>query len=579
MAIMIPPYIDNKCKSLGEKLLFNIFKNSNFTKDWIILHSLNLASHSKRLYGEIDFLLLIPKGGIYVLEVKGGDVKCLEGIWYFTNRYNETFTSNLGPFNQARDAMFSLRNAIRTRYGRNHKFNNIICGFLCAFPNVVFNKDSVEYDEWQIIDKDKIDIGLEGFFSNLIQKYTEKFSLQPWFTKTKSLPEKEDLEELTDYLRGDFERLRTLSEKVDEFNKQVYFYTKEQYRVLDHIQLNKRNLIQGSAGTGKTNIAMESAVRAAKKGERVLLTCFNRLIGDWMKTQLADYKEMIKVGNLHQFMREEARGLIPREITEDTDIFFTEYLPEILCERYKIKVDRKFDKIIIDEGQDLIRESYLGLFDCMLKGGMSEGRWEIYGDFERQAIYGSFTKAEMFQMLEQYSVPTNFLLTTNCRNSRQIGEETSMITGFERPQFLIDELNSIPVEYYFYSNDIHQCELIAGILEKLSKAGINNEKLIILSPSRYENSSVANYKDIQIVTVKPQMDNTAEGYYIRFSTIHYFKGMEADYVIIADIDDLDEFHSKSLLYVGMSRAKYGLIILMKENVKEQYKKILKNRLT
>ena len=164
MARMIPPYIDNKCKSSGEKQLFNVFRNSAFTKDWIILHSLNLANHSKRLYGEIDFLLLIPQGGIYVMEVKGGDVKCIDGLWYFTNRYNETFTSNVGPFNQARDAMFSLRNAIRTRYSRKHKLNSIICGFLCAFPNIVFNKDSVEYDDWQIIDKDNIDIGLESFF-------------------------------------------------------------------------------------------------------------------------------------------------------------------------------------------------------------------------------------------------------------------------------------------------------------------------------------------------------------------------------------------------------------------------------
>ena len=74
MAKILPPYIDKACKSAGEKMIFEMFKNESFTKDWIILHSLNLSQHTRRLYGEIDFLLLIPGAGIFVMEVKGGDV-------------------------------------------------------------------------------------------------------------------------------------------------------------------------------------------------------------------------------------------------------------------------------------------------------------------------------------------------------------------------------------------------------------------------------------------------------------------------------------------------------------------------
>jgi len=131
MAILLPPYIDRSCKSTGERLLFNIFKEAPFTKDWIILHSLNLSQHTRRLYGEIDFLILMPKGGNYVMEVKGGDVKCNDGVWEYTNRYNNTYTSNVGPFNQARDAMFSLRTAVSREFGRENKFNKILLVFMC----------------------------------------------------------------------------------------------------------------------------------------------------------------------------------------------------------------------------------------------------------------------------------------------------------------------------------------------------------------------------------------------------------------------------------------------------------------
>ena len=63
---------------------------------------------------------------------------------------------------------------------------------------------------------------------------------------------------------------------------------------------------------------------------------------------------------------------------------------------------KKFDKLIIDEGQDLIREEYLGLFDSMVTGGLANGNWEIYGDFERQAIYAQLSKYEMLDLLKTF---------------------------------------------------------------------------------------------------------------------------------------------------------------------------------
>lgn len=283
MAKLLPPYIDKSCKSTGEKLLFDIFKNSSFAKDWIILHSLNLSQHTKRLYGEIDFLILIPSGGMYVMEVKGGDVKCVNGVWQFTDKFNNTCTSNIGPFNQARDAMFSLRSAIEKEFGKGHRFTKILSGFLCAFPHVSFNKHSVEYEPWQIIDKDSIRGSTENFFQNLVQQFIQKHRGQKWFSEKDSLPDVNDLNSLCDFLRGDFERVRTIKERLEEFDKQVKSYTTEQYRILDSVQINERSLIQGSAGTGKTMIAIESAVRAASEGKTVFLTCYNRLIGEWMQ--------------------------------------------------------------------------------------------------------------------------------------------------------------------------------------------------------------------------------------------------------------------------------------------------------
>jgi len=579
MAKILPPYIDKNCKSSGERMLFDILKNSPFSKDWIVLHSLNLSQHIKRLYGEIDFLILIPEGGVYVMEVKGGDVKCVNGVWHFTDKFNNTYTSNVGPFNQARDAMFSLISAIEKEFGRGHKFTKILSGFLCAFPHIEFDKNSVEYEPWQIFDKNSIQNGIESFFQNLIKHFIQKHRGQRWFSEKDSLPNASDLQQLCDFLRGDFERVRTVKDRLEEFNKQVKSYTTEQYRVLDHIQYNERSVTQGSAGTGKTMIAIESAVRAAQEGKTVFLTCFNRLIGEWMQKQLEEYKDNITVSSLHWFLFEESKGFDYDHTQSKRQDFYSKYLPTLLKDIYRKGIIKKFDKLIIDEGQDLIRAEYLSLFDSMLKGGFANGQWEIYGDFERQAIFAQLTKEEMLSLIGQIAQPSKFFLKVNCRNTKQIGEETSLISGFEKPPFLLEYLEGIPVEYAFYNNQKYQTELLEMQLRQLSKNGLPLNELIIISSKKLENSCAASVSGFTIKEIKHVDEIFVKQNYYSFATVQSFKGMECNYALITDIEDLTSESAKSLLYVGMSRARYGLIMLIAESMRNQYREILKSKLS
>ena len=89
MARMIPPYISDEVKSRGERQIFDLFQNDPATADWVVLHSLGLSQHIKRLYGEIDFLVLAPGLGVFCLEVKSGEVQRRQGVWQFTNRYGQ----------------------------------------------------------------------------------------------------------------------------------------------------------------------------------------------------------------------------------------------------------------------------------------------------------------------------------------------------------------------------------------------------------------------------------------------------------------------------------------------------------
>ncbi|MFN8313950.1 MAG: NERD domain-containing protein/DEAD/DEAH box helicase [Cyclobacteriaceae bacterium] len=577
MARMLPPYVDKTCKSSGEKKVFDILKNSPFTKEWIVLHSLNLAEHSRRLYGEIDFLILIPNAGVFVMEVKGGDVKCKDGVWEFTNRYGRR-ERNKNPFTQASDAMFSLRKAIIDYFGFGHRFAKIQFGSFVSFPQIHFDIKSVEYKPWQIHDEYVINAGSENFFKNLVNQFTEKHKNETWFSITDSLPTKEVLEELSHFLRGDFERIRTIKDRLAEFDKEVKAYTTEQFIHLDSIERNARCLIQGSAGTGKTMMAIESAIRAAYEGKSVLLTCYNRLIGDWMKKQVDDWRDKITVGHLHGYLFEVSRGFNYETDQQKTQDFYTVYLPNLLGDIFKKGIIPKFDKLIIDEGQDLIREEYINLFDVMIDGGLAKGNWEIYGDFERQAIYAQLSKDDMLSLLNRSSIPSQFLLRRNCRNTKQIGEETSLISGFEKPPFLLEHLEGIPVEYLFYKNDLDQNLLLEQHLNKLISNRISPGELVILSPRTFQHSSASALTRLPIREIKSLNEFVTQRPFFGFATIQSFKGMESNYIIITDIKDISSEMAKSLLYVGMSRARYGLTLLIAEDLRGQYRDILKKKL-
>lgn len=576
MAKMLPPYVDRSCKSSGEKQLFELFKNSPFCSTWTVLHSLNLSQHTVRLYGEIDFLVMVPNWGVFVIEVKAGDVKCVEGEWYFIDRYRVAHKGK-SPFAQAQDAMFSLQRAIHQEFVRRREsLPKLVFGFLCVFPHISFDKYSPEYEPWQILDQDGLQSGADKFFNTFLEKSVEKCRREKWFTEA-SLPSNELIQRICDFLRGDFERVRTIEERLKEFSRQVKKYTEEQFRILDSIQLNNRSVIQGSAGTGKTMIAMESAVRSASLGRRVFLTCFNRLIGEWMQAQLSDWSDSITVSSLHSFLIAKSKGFGYDQQQGTQHEFFSAYLPGLLRDIYQKGIAQKFDHLIIDEGQDLITPEYLDLFDSMLLGGLNEGRWELYGDFERQAIYAQVSRKVMFDLLNKRGPYSNFLLTTNCRNTKQIGEETSRISGFEKPPFLLDHLEGIPVQYVFYKNAAEQNKMLADELASLVRKEIPFSELVLLAPKRFDLASPSSLAGHSVKEIKDSGEIHGRRFF-GFATVQAFKGMESSYVIITDVEDLTSEAAKSLMYVGMSRARYGLIVLISEARRDDYRSILLKKL-
>lgn len=577
MSVMIPSVISPEVKSSAERRIFEWFRDAPQTDDWIVLHSLGIANHNKVIYGETDFFVLIPAQGIFAIEVKGGRVKREKGLWSFTNKYGATNSKARGPFDQAKDGVFSIIASLERRLDISHKhLVGVFFGFGVMFPDIEYQAEGIDEEPWQVFDS-RDGKNVRNYMLRLARNSQSKWVKTYGKLDLSKLPSIEDIKYIASVLRGDFDYAIALSAQLRNADDALLALTKEQYRCLDQLEDNPRCLIQGPAGTGKTLLAVEEVKKAAACGERVALFCFNSNLAEWLKSYFNDMPSTLRpvyVGTLHGYMKQVIRGgafdiLVPRDENELSD-YYTDILPHAAIETLG-EDEKPFDKIIVDEAQDLLCTSYLNVFDSCLRKGVSRGCWTFFGDFSRQAIYSvEITGKDLVNVLENITSFIKFKLTLNCRNTKPICEEIRTVTRFSVPAELCIRVEGPPVNYITYQSQADQLEKLSQLLLHLADMHIDTSEITILSPRRREKSvvSLLNAFDIRDFRVP---ENSS----ITFSTIQAYKGLENTVIILTDIEDFD---SEKLIYVGFSRARSGLYILESESAASEYQVLLQRRL-
>lgn len=577
MAIMIPSVISPEVKSTAERRIFHWFENAPGTDKWIVLHSLGIATHNKVIYGETDFLVLAPQLGLFALEVKGGRVRRTNGMWYFTNKYGKTNVKPRGPFEQARDGIFSIAEAIKHRADFEHQHvGNLLFSYGVMFPDIEFFSSGVEEEQWQVFDQ-RDGENVKRFIKRLSEGAKEKWESHYGPMSPSKYPDSADVQYIANLLRGDFDFTVSMSTQLQHASDALIKLTKEQYRCLDQLDDNPRCLIQGPAGTGKTLLALEEVKKSVARGEKVALFCFNANLADWLSNYFTNLPESLRptfVGTFHKYMTQIAKDndLLP-SFPSDPDNqqqYYQTDLPEAAAIAL-LESGAQFDKIVVDEAQDLIRDSYLEVMNACLNKGISRGRWTMFGDFSMQAIYANgMSSTEMIDKLEATTSFIRFKLTINCRNTKPICKEIETVTGFKASDNLWMKIDGPPVQYITWSTMEGQCKKLKSLLKKLADSQIEPKQITILSPKRREDSVVSyldgyEIKDFRIPT----------GSSTTFSTIQAFKGLENTVIILTDVED---FSSDKLMYVGLSRACSGLFVLESEAARREYDSLLLKRL-
>lgn len=555
----------------GEKILYNKFNREFPGNSAFILHSVFIQHHIKNISGELDFLLLIPNEGIFAIEVKHGRVSRINGEWQYQNRNGLITKNNKSPFMQVNTSMNSLRKFIDDKLSNDknfqEKFQKFLWGTGIAFTSLDEIPDiGQEGFTWQILSRSGLNHPLLNYINKISQGWHKELRNKYLYDFYKSRPTLNDCQKLLKIIRGDFDFDYKPLNKI--LNQEVLIdqFTEEQFNTLSIMSYNPRCIVHGAAGTGKTILAIEQFRRLNIEGKRVAFFCFNVNLGFYVKTKFPDILNNSEINNFHSFLQ----GNIKNKITEpefDSNYFnFTLPYNFILDNEYS--EDEKFDYLIIDEAQDLITDEYIDVFNSILKGGISEGKWTFYGDFNNQAIYAD-NKEKILDILRKNSFFVNVPeLTINCRNTQKISFQNKLFTGVKLPTNFNTQIEGEKIKIEFI-NEEDTVIYLEKEINNLYKSGVSLNKISILS-----------YKNINKSII---FKNSLISWFIKngltFDTVHSYKGLENSIVFLIDFLDPTLDDSIQLNYIGLSRARLKLYLLIDKAYKNKFDKLIqKNNL-
>lgn len=285
-------------------LKFNEYQVLNKDEIWILKHDYNLSIHpaSKgKVEGQIDFILL-SKYGILIIEVKGGGLIVDENDQYFSyNKLGEYKTQN--PFNQAKEYTHTLKELIdesvfiyRAVVLPSEAGFELIGPQLEGYKNLLFSKRS--FSNLKDGEDDKaINKLFYDFLIDLAKSSRSKIlkELNPnWST------DKINKRRFNKYPELSSKKLKSLKSQLfpvqssygfnpERINSEIIF--KENYQTLKGLRRNRKVIIQGAPGTGKTVLAKKFLAENILKQQKGIYYCANKLIKSKIEHSIIrDYK-------------------------------------------------------------------------------------------------------------------------------------------------------------------------------------------------------------------------------------------------------------------------------------------------
>ena len=511
-----------------------------------VLHSVAWLERDRTtapVEGEADFVILHPRRGLLVVEVKGGAVERDPFGAGWISRDGSGVTHRLtDPYEQAKSSRHALLRKLQELPAPLPP--DFTDGHVVIFADVfragaLLGPDATIEISLFADDLPTVDEAIRSAFKYWTPAHPERGfgELGP-----------ESVEMIVSLLVPALNLEIALGSRVQDDALRVAVLTERQSVLLGTLRNIRRARITGGAGTGKTALAVEKAKQLASEGFETLLVCFNRLLAEELAARCKGI-ERLTVRTFHDHcvqMVRDANIPLP-ELDGDgapSQDFWDARLPELLVEALDALPDRRFDAVVADEGQDF-DDSWWSLIELCFR------------DQEATVLY-VFEDPVQAIFRDASSVPTDlpeFSVNENLRNTQTIHEAASVF--YEGDTFIPAGPVGEPVEYVSLAGDDRLPTELSRVLHRLTvEEHVRPEDIVVLSARSRQSSVLAESNRIgafELVEVGVGAAGRVE-----FDSVWRFKGLERPVAVLVEFAPET---SDQLRYTALTRATSHAVII------------------
>jgi hypothetical protein len=540
-----PLHTHRPTESRGEKEVLAWLRKA-LPDGYVAWHSIGLRVGADWC-GEGDIVVLTPKCGVLVLEVKSGRVDLHEGIW----RQNGTVMRK-PPIAQAHGYVRKLVETLAEQGVVGVPF-----GVACFFPDTPFSSAPKTGELRDVVlcarDLERGDDTVGNVFEGAI-RYGKR---PPPFPKIRHAIHELWGERWTGGL--------DVPDQIADAEKRLFRLDREQLDVLLTVEENARASVDGGAGTGKTVVARNLALRKARQGKRVLYLCFTDSLAYAVDAQFAAARReghAIEARPIRRHARAllDAAGLAKAGTDEQK---FGQHISMEAVVDGLVHSRARPDLVVVDESQDLKEEDWL-FVDALAKGVWL---W-TFGD-EKQRFLSTdpmpdHLAEEMMRVrLRKQRRSPGAIAKLAERYVGGSAEEVGVAAGDDEEGESADDAEAVKTLACAPTRILATVEKeIKRLLSKGVKAG----EIAVLSLAGKTHARVAGLEKIGDVRVVVA-DAPDAATNVVADTCLRFKGLERPFVIVVDLpEDCNKPMSGAdvRMHIAVTRATMGVVIVGSE---------------
>ncbi len=504
------------------------------------------AERSGSAYGEIDFIVANPFGQLLAIEQKDGQI--VAGAADLYARYGGRHTAGDGA-GQAHDKSITTQvnrnlHALRAQFSRRYPGRTLQIDHLLYLPTAhLAGVLPSSVDPARVIDADQ-DAQLIATIESLLEAAGSAWSDE----RLEDLPH---IEEFLSQRVGAAPHIGLLGRSAREFTTRL---SGGLSTWASRLQMQPWRLrVRGTAGSGKTQLALQALRKAHADRKAALYVCFNRPLADAMKLLAPNPSAVV---TFHELARVASAQLGQAPVDFVQPGAFEQLAQNFMA--LSPQLAGTFDTVLIDEGQDFEQ----AWADSLIALARSDAQLLWLEDPE-QALYDR-APVDLPGWVSLNS-PVNY------RSPQLLVEFINWLELTDEPVEAGSAVLGFDPKWYLYADGGSALQATEQALSDLLQEGYAPENIAVLSLRGLANSPIAGEKGpsrLAGMAVRRQTGFDAKGQAqwsggpLLVDSVFRFKGQAADAVVVTEVDFADLGpRERRRLFVALTRARLQVALV------------------